>query len=178
MKKIKSFVSLILIFVFMVSTTITANAKVIDASFVRNYDNQRAVMYLHDDGRVMIYIGGSCSWRNHNPGNLESGEGSIGDDGRFAIFPTYSEGYKAMKNLIFGRKYINKTISDMIKTYAPEPENDTEKYIKFLVKRTGMDRNTKLCNMNSTQRKDYLAAIKKYEGYIVGSIKKRYDCIE
>ena len=49
---------------------------------------------------VWINVGGDRNWRNNNPGNLEDGDfarrhGSIGSDGRFAIFPDYKTGKEA-----------------------------------------------------------------------------------
>lgn len=44
---------------------------------------------------------GSVAQRNHNPGNLRAGPGSIGtDSGGYAVFPDDAAGYKALNRQI------------------------------------------------------------------------------
>jgi len=68
-------------------------------------------------------VGGTRSWRNNNPGNIEYGEfaisqGAIGTDGRFAIFPSEEAGTRAMKALLKTSAYQGKTIDDAMKLWS------------------------------------------------------------
>jgi hypothetical protein len=116
--------------------------------------------------------GGSRSWRNKNPGNIEAGQfadanGSIGSDGRFAIFPTEEAGHKAMSNLLFeGKNYKNKTLRQAIARYAPSSENNVPAYIRA----TGADPDMKMKDFSPEQRKTLLANMKKHEGWKEGSV--------
>lgn len=80
--------------------------------------------------------------RFNNPTNLRWAEGygtHNTKSGNFAVFPTLDEGVLASaKQLqIYGTRGIN-TISDIAKKWAPSNENDTEAYIRHLVKSTGI----------------------------------------
>lgn len=80
--------------------------------------------------------------RNNNPGNLEYGtfairNGATKSDGRFAIFPTPEAGFAALSNLLRAPHYINLTIEQAIRQFAPSSENDTEKYVKDVCYWTG-----------------------------------------
>ena len=76
-------------------------------------------MYVGNDGNIYEASGGSRAWRNNNPGNLEYGKfargnGAIGTDGRFAIFPDTATGFNAMANLLSTSAYQNLTIEGAI----------------------------------------------------------------
>ncbi|MDE7915310.1 hypothetical protein [Enterobacter kobei] len=80
--------------------------------------------------------------RFNNPTNLRWAEGygtHNTKSGDFAVFPTLDEGVLASaKQLqIYGTRGVN-TISDIAKKWAPSNENDTEAYIRHLVKSTGI----------------------------------------
>ncbi len=70
----------------------------------------------------------TLGFRNKNPGNLR------GRDGKFRTFAAFEEGFRAMATQV--KMYQNagaKNIRDIISTYAPSSENDTEAYIKSVV---------------------------------------------
>lgn len=80
--------------------------------------------------------------RNNNPGNLEYGHftiqnGAIGSDGRFAIFASGEDGFKALHNLLMSHEYVSLTIDQAIRRFAPSNENDTNAYIKHVCEWTG-----------------------------------------
>lgn len=114
--------------------------------------------------------GGSRSWRNNNPGNIEYGDfakknGAIDTDGRFAIFPSEEAGAKAQEQLIFGgRRYKDATIRDAISIYAPSSENDTESYVKHL----GFDPERKISSLSAEERVEFLARQRRIEGWKEG----------
>lgn len=78
--------------------------------------------------------------RNNNPLNIRKGgsrwKGATGDDGEFIIFDKPESGFRAATKIIgsYNRRGI-KTVDDIIATWAPEHENPTGKYAKFVKKR-------------------------------------------
>ncbi|HDL8515363.1 TPA: hypothetical protein PXS13_002441 [Yersinia enterocolitica] len=89
--------------------------------------------------------------RFNNPGNLRWADGygtHNTKSGKFAVFPTLDEGVlAATKQLqIYGSKGIN-SVKDIVKKWAPSNENDTDAYIRHVVKSTKFSENEKL-NLN------------------------------
>lgn len=149
------------------------------------YNNERAVkyeIYCQDSNVGFYYLGGSLSWRNNNPGNIEYGKfgkanGAIGknkvilDDGSiqyFSIFPTFETGFNAMEKLILSN-YKNSTIKDMLNKYAPKKHNKTNEYIKYVTNQTGLKDSYIIKNLSSSQKKSLLSAMMRYEGFRVGT---------
>jgi LysM repeat protein len=129
------------------------------------------------DGQVQRRQG-VRNWRNNNPGNIIKGawaqsKGAIGDDGRFAVFPTLELGLKAKQDLLFApnSKYYNLSIAAAMNRYAPPTENNTQSYIQRLVQATGASPDTPLSRLSSTQRDAFLKTINQVEGFKVGQIK-------
>ncbi|WP_368937583.1 hypothetical protein [Proteus terrae] len=133
--------------------------------------------------------GGSRSWRNNNPGNIEYGDfakkfGALGTDGRFAIFPDEESGRKAKDNLIFesdrakrlstkgdygaGIGYKDKTLSQAITAYAPPEENPTDVYIKRILDAVGSEK--RMSEYSRAERDIILEAMKKVEGWREGKL--------
>lgn len=133
--------------------------------------------------------GGSRSWRNNNPGNIEYGDfakkfGALGTDGRFAIFPDEESGRKAKDNLIFesdrakrlstkgdygaGIGYKDKTLSQAITAYAPPEENPTDVYIKRILDAVGSEK--RMSEYSRAERDIILEAMKKVEGWKEGKL--------
>lgn len=97
--------------------------------------------------------GGTRSWRNNNPGNIEYGpfaraHGAIGTDGRFAIFPDEATGTAAQAALLDTPSYNSMTLAKAINTYAPPGENDTRAYIASVAARLGLDPNTPMSQID------------------------------
>ncbi|OBU12528.1 hypothetical protein [Morganella psychrotolerans] len=143
-------------------------------------------IYNNSDG-AFAREGGSRSWRNNNPGNVEYGDfakrfGAIGTDGRFAIFPTEEAGKKAKEHLIFesggarqlstkgdygaGLGYRDKTLSQMLTAYAPPEENPTDVYIKRILSAVGAEK--RMGDYTEDERSVILDAMKKVEGWRSG----------
>lgn len=95
--------------------------------------------------------GQPLSVRNNNPGNMR------GPDGNFQQFDTPDAGMQAMQKDLalkisgqspamaakFGQGY-QPTLSNVISTWAPENENDTQDYIDSVAKQTGLAPDTVL----------------------------------
>ena len=145
-----------------------------------------AISYTADDGSNLEMRDGSRAWRNNNPGNIKFSEkkdqngqnfaerhGAIGKDRNvkgFAIFPDYETGRKALESLLKTESYQKETLEQALHRYAPKFENDTETYIRHVVEKTGIDRNTKLSEISETQLILLADAIEQHEGYIVGTV--------
>ena len=81
--------------------------------------------------------------RNNNPGNLEfrGQAGAVPEDGsgRFAKFGSSAEGVAALIKQLqrYGSRGLD-TLEEIINTYAPSSENNTQAYISALSKRLGV----------------------------------------
>jgi hypothetical protein len=135
-----------------------------------------SVIYTTEDGKRFQYSGGHWNWRNNNPGNLVSGKvskrnGAIGKAGGFAVFPDYESGHSALLDSL-KNTYGNKNLKKMISSYAPQNENNTKKYLKFLQKQTGVKTDKKIKDFSTEEFEKLWKAIEKYEGKKKGTIKE------
>lgn len=82
--------------------------------------------------------------RNNNPGNIRwdgrtEWQGMIGQDSDgFVIFDTPENGIRAMARILnsYRRRGVV-SLSEIVRTWAPDVENDTESYIASASQRTG-----------------------------------------
>lgn len=131
--------------------------------------------YTTQGGGSFRKVGGSRSWRNNNPGNIEYGtfaksHGAIGTDGRFAIFPDEATGQRARAALIFnGDKYRNLTLTQAIERYAPSSENHTTAYQRRVLAAVG-GANLPMHKYSPTQQQAILRTMQDVEGWKVGRI--------
>lgn len=128
---------------------------------------------LTEDGQI-IRREGAHNWRDNNPGNIKYGHfaranGAVGHDDVFAVFPTLEAGRAAQERLLFeDPKYAGLTLAKGIETWAPEAENDTEKYIRTVAARSGISRNTLLSTLTPKERSTVLDEKRRYEGFQEG----------
>lgn len=95
--------------------------------------------------------------RNNNPGNLRVGsnwQGSIPTvqvpEKAFVTFQNYAYGVRAMLLLLLNKhKSGQKTVRQLISSWAPPTENDTNSYVKFVAKGLGVEPDTTL-NLDKT----------------------------
>lgn len=167
-KRVTKFISLVFVLLLLISSSAFALESV---AYSTRYEGDRAVFYFIDEDPGFYHVLGSRSWRNNNPGNLKGASDKIGSDyGGFAIFASYSDGYNAMKRLLFTTsRYADCNIRTAIETYAPHKDNnDVDAYVSSIKYDTGMTQDTKLQSMSSSQRTDLLKAMIKYEGFKSG----------
>ncbi len=131
----------------------------------------------------IIKIGGSRSWRNNNPGNLEYGRfakkhGAIGTDGRFAVFPSEEVGHKAKVALLKSGSYINKTIKGAILRYAPSFENNSAWYANTIAKYAGVSVDTKLNSLTEDQFNKLVKSMTMVEGWKEGRTETMIASVE
>lgn len=136
---------------------------------------KRKITYRDQAGSEVTKKDGSRSWRNNNPGNIVRGDfseahGSIGDDGKFGVFPDEATGSAATVALFTGGTYRALSIRDAFYRYAPPADNnDTEAYIAAVTESIGVPAD-RIVGMLSAAELDKLAgAIKVHEGWIVGT---------
>jgi len=108
--------------------------------------------------------------RNNNPGNLRfiGQPGAVKGEGGFAKFATQQEGFLAMANQLksygagtsaaAGYKKLQ-TLEEIISTWAPPNENNTEAYINFISKKTGIGRNQQIDMSDPKTLSDIMAAM-------------------
>lgn len=144
------------------------NPKFIKASY---NENLKTVEYVADNGDRLLRKGGTIAWRFNNPGNLRPGPKyklHIGQghtaSGVFLIFPTPEAGREEKKGLLL-RKYKENSISQMLYTYAPPSENDTEGYINSVCKKTGFSRDRVVGQFSDDEMKKLMTAMEEHEGY-------------
>lgn len=82
--------------------------------------------------------------RNNNAGNIEAGrdqwQGAIGDDGRFVIFSAPEYGIRAIARILNSYKKRGvESVSEIISTWAPPTENNTNAYIESVAGRLGVE---------------------------------------
>lgn len=135
-----------------------------------------AVVYRDEQGLETIFEGGSRSWRNNNLGNIVGGtfadaHGAIGQDSRFAIFPDEPTGLKAVVALLRTPTYSVLSLEGAINRYAPPHENDTEGYVAFVTKRTGLPKSRVMLEMSDSDLAAIAGAIKVIEGWREGTIR-------
>lgn len=106
--------------------------------------------------------------RFNNPTNLRWAEGygtHNTKSGDFAVFPTLDEGVLAAARQlqILGTRGIN-TVHDIASTWAPSNENDTNEYIRHVVKATQFGENDKLDLKNPAVLAKLISAMSQKEG--------------
>lgn len=129
----------------------------------------RTVVYTDTEGKQWKFTGGSRPWRNQNPGNLVPGNvsrrnGAIGKADRFAVFPDYAAGHAALLDSL-KNVYGEKDIAALMKAYAPDQENDTQKYIAFVQKKTGVNGRKKVKDFSDDEFQKLWQTIEKMEGW-------------
>ena len=133
-----------------------------------------SVIYVDENGHHVLCSDGTRTWRNNNPGNLRPGtisrrNGQIGVAGRFAVFPDYETGHAAHIDLLIN-VYGNRDLAGLIKAYAPNSENNSKKYLRYLQKRTGVQGSRKIQDFAKSEFEKLWRAMEKYEGYEIGKI--------
>lgn len=134
----------------------------------------RSTIYEFSDGRKEKWIGGSPAWRNNNPGNLRPAKaypGYIGEAWGFAVFPDIAAGKLAMREQLKRPFYSNLSLETAIYRYAPPSDNNpTERYIDFIVERTGVSRKTIMGSLSDTKLMTVVEAMMAFEHAIEGEI--------
>ncbi|MCX5815099.1 MAG: hypothetical protein NTX75_02505, partial [Proteobacteria bacterium] len=150
----------------------------------------KTTTYIHDDGSTTVYSGGTSSWRNNNPGNVNGGPGMLGKDaGGNAIFPDLATGEQARRKLFEpgGSYYDKSSILDAMHTYLPHDDgvnprlkgNNPDQYtkeLKMIAQKNGFDNldvyNKPIAQLTLEELNAFLEAKKIREGWKVGNIEQ------
>lgn len=130
----------------------------------------KSVIYVYNDGKRVIRNNGTRAWRNNNPGNLRyydfaKSNGTIGEAGKFAVFPDEETGMQALYKLLQTDSYKNLTIENALKRYDP---STWQTYTRKMTRLTGLSANTKLRDLSKTQLDIFAQTIRQLEGWVVG----------
>lgn len=134
----------------------------------------RTVEFTSGNGDRMLRSGGTLAWLFNNPGNLRprskslySGQIGTGETkyGRLCIFASVEAG-RAEKRALLRRKYNPMTLRKAIFTYAPPTDNnDSEAYLSFVKKKTGLGDDVLLEDLSESQLDALMSAMEQYEGF-------------
>ncbi len=132
----------------------------------------KSVIYAYNDGtKIKRGTDGSRAWRNNNPGNLRyyqfaKEHGAIGEAGGFAVFPDEQTGMAALVALLQTGTYAKLTIRQAIARYSDAA--GVTRYVKQLIKLTGLTPNTKLGTLTPQQIEQVAKSIRQIEGWTEG----------
>lgn len=145
-------------------------------------------IYYPVNGDAFVHSCGHAAWRNNNMGNLvwsPSDQRAIGSGGpqregtknsrlgRFAAYATAEDGRKALKALLTGSSYINKTIKQAMHKYAPLKDgNNPEKYANLIAEAVNESVDTPISSLTDAQLNIMIKTIDKAEGTKKGRIIK------
>lgn len=127
-------------------------------------------------------IGGTISWRTHNPGNVQYGDfarryGAIGSamagDGEpVAIMPTLDHGWQMQVALWRRPKYNNGTINQGCRIWATGVRDykGISPYTIALADAAGASVHTKVSELSDSQLKNMVKRQAKLEGFKVGTV--------
>ena len=107
---------------------------------------------------------GPLSVQNNNPGNLRlAGQpGALEGEGGFAAFSTPGQGLTALtRQVVLDTQTRSLTLENFLNKYAPPSENQTNKYIDFVERQTGLRRDQKVPEFKIP---DLVRAIVRMEG--------------
>jgi len=85
---------------------------------------------------------GPLSVQNNNPGNLRlAGQpGAVEGEGGFAAFASPGQGLRALtRQVVLDTQTRDMSLEDFLNKYAPPSENETNRYIAFVERQTGLD---------------------------------------
>lgn len=144
------------------------------------HKNIEVAEFICDDGRHFLRSGGTLPWRINNPGDLtarlvdgvpapKKAKGYVGfattKSGRvFLIFPDEDAGRAELKANL-KRMHGEKTILKAIPDYAPEKENNTQKYIEDLLKIGKIPIDKKIDSCSAEELKKIADSIAEIEGH-------------
>ena len=139
------------------------------------------VVYDDQIGRGQPHMknhAGSFAWLNNNPGNITGRPGGP-DFGQypgkfnwhnFLIFPDWDTGRAAIAQLLRGPGYVNLSLTDAFKKYAPAGDggNNPVQYAMDVASALGVDTSTTIGELDDDQMSVVQDKIQQIEGAIPG----------
>lgn len=118
---------------------------------------------------LIKYKKNSRGTRNHNPLNIEYNKnnkwrGMVSNDGRFCIFENDVYGFRAAARILksYERRGITR-VSDIIKHWAPESENNVDAYVSAVGAISGLGGNAIINSNDKPNTANLLKAMAKVE---------------
>lgn len=131
-----------------------SQARMADDTLYRGQDIISRLQRTTRKGKLNIPKKSRLASVNNNPGNMKQFKGSglpTGEKG-FIKYPTPEAGFKAVVKQIGLYATRDKlTLSEAISKYAPASENETNKYIQYMVKELDVPADTKLSDLDPTE---------------------------
>lgn len=96
----------------------------------------------HEEG---FYVEGSLPQRNNNPGDLRHGNGEVhpaNQPNSVGAFATPEDGWAALERQLGLDASRGWTMQQLVYSYAPPSENDTPRYLAYVLGYTGATENT------------------------------------
>jgi hypothetical protein len=125
----------------------------------------------------MRKLEGSFAWLDNNPGNITGVAGGP-DFGQytdkfnwhhFLIFPSWEEGFNAIARYLHTPQYVNLSILDAFKRYAPASDgNDPVKYANDVAAAAGVPVSTRIGDLTDDQMLVMQNKITQIEGAVAG----------
>lgn len=138
----------------------------------KNYGT--SVTYTYANGSK-VTLSGVFAFIDNNPGNAIAGNGVLGKNGPFVIFPSAQAGWDALANNLSRHAAAGDDVLTTMQSYAPKPPpgnnnplldgNDPEKYAKALAASIGVQTTTKLSDLTPKQFNSLVVTIGRIEGY-------------
>ena len=114
---------------------------------IEQFDEEELPLPVEEEPRPTEQAAGPLSVQNNNPGNLRlAGQpGAVEGEGGFAAFSTPGQGLTALtRQVVLDTQTRGLTLEDFLNKYAPPSENQTNRYIDFVERQTGLRRDQKV----------------------------------
>jgi hypothetical protein len=133
-------------------------------SSYNTFGYNEGLAYSMFDG--LLRLGGSSSWRNHNPGQIPYDEwsianGAIGSDNGMAVFPSYEAGRRALAANLTSTPG-DQTVDQLVKNSYLSNIPDTA------MQAAGIDPNTPAAKLSPDQMNHLLDAVENSRGFEAG----------
>lgn len=135
------------------------------------------LLAVQNDGKYQLKTGGTIAWRFNNPGKIANGDfsrsyGSLGSDGKTAIFNSYQSGRKALYVLLFNNTtYQDLTIEQGFNKFAQETDGyNPTRYGQRIAEAISMPTSTLIGKIPREKRELVLDQIEKLEQSLVGKV--------
>jgi hypothetical protein len=116
----------------------------------------------------LLRLGGSSTWRNHNPGQIPYDDwsiarGAIGADNGMAVFPSYEAGRRALATQLTSAPG-NQTVDQLVKnSYLSNIPDST-------LQAAGIDPNAPAANLSPNQVNHLMDAVEHSHGFDAGQV--------
>ena len=135
-------------------------------STYNTFGYNQGLAYSMFDG--LLRLGGSSTWRNHNPGHIRYDDwsianGAIGSDNGMAVFPSYEAGRRAMATQLTSTSG-NQTVDQLVKNSYLSNIPDSA------LQTAGIDPHAPAANLSPDQVNHLMDAVERSHGFDAGQV--------